>query len=139
MQTLPLGIRPVQPTEDTGSTTITLGAGATAWTDVCSIQFKNALRPFLIFIANALDAGLINFVQFRLVVDDQPYYPFHGPTLGQWADPAAPQQEISPYLELPQFAKAKIQCQGLVGNQGGNVTGRLRGLYGMIDAGVIPT
>lgn len=132
MQTIPAGVKPIWPPEDTGSKTVNFAAGVVAFTTIASIQLKNARRFFLAFIGNNVDSALIGHVTFQVVVDGQVLYPFT-PTLGQWAPPEQPIQELSPYIELPQNAKVEIQASADSGSPGGNVTGRLRGYYAMIE------
>lgn len=124
---LPDGQLPVFPPEDTGSTTVTAAAGVVAETEVCSIQCKNALQPWLVFIGNAVDPALIGQILMSIKVDGQYLYPYT-PTKGQWAPPENPDREI-PAFKLPQNAKVQAIYSALAGNPGGNVTARLRILY----------
>jgi hypothetical protein len=125
---MPDGQAPVFPAEDTGSTTVVSAGGVETGTQVCKVQCKNALQPWLIFIGNALDAGLIGNILFFVVVDGATLYPYT-PTKGQWAAPENPDKEIPP-LRLPQNALVEIRYNALAGAAGAlNVTARLRVVY----------
>lgn len=132
MQNFPAGFRPLAPVEDTGSKTVTVAAGAFSRQEVCRIQAKNARRFFLAFLGNNVDAPMAGLITFRVLVDGAVLYPYQD-TLGQWAPPEQPFQELTPYIELPQNALVVIEADGTAGNPGGNITGRLRGYYGQIE------
>lgn len=124
---MPDGQAPIFPPEDTGSTTVTSAGGVETAKQVCKIQCKNALKPWLVFIANALDASLIGHIKFYVRVDGQTLYPYL-PTLGQWAPPENPDREIPP-MNLPQNALVEIVYDADAGAGAANVTARARVLY----------
>lgn len=131
---MPDGQMPVFPPEDTGSTTVTSAGGVETAKQVCKVQCKNALQPWLIFIGNALDATLVGNISFYVRVDGAVLYPYT-PTKGQWAPPENPDREIPP-MRLPQNALVEIVYDALLAAGAANVTGRIRIVYTPIQSSI---
>lgn len=113
------------------ATTGSLSAPSTG-NEIVSITVKNARRAFLAFAGQAWDAGLDTYLTWRVKIDGATHYRLKDSKV-QLAPPEQIQQEMTPWIEVPQGATIRMECDVAAGGSG-TATGRLRVYYAPIES-----
>lgn len=100
---------------------------------VVTLTIKNARRAFLAFAGQAWDASIDTYVTWRVKVNGATVYRLRDSTV-QLAPPEEIQQELTPWIELPQGAIVTMEADVATGAGSGTVTGRLRVYYAPIES-----
>lgn len=105
-----------------------LAAGETRKT-VVSIVTKNGYRAFISFVGQAWDPAIDGDVTWRVTKDGAAIYQLQDSTI-QKAAPEQPQNELSPWLEVPQGCTVTLEGDLASTAAGtGNIYGRLKIYY----------
>lgn len=95
---------------------------------VLSYQTKNNLKAYLAFVGMAWDSGLDTFLTWRIERDGSEIYNLRRSEV-QIAAPEAPENELTPYIELPQGCTIRMVVNIGAAAGAGNVTGRFKVYY----------
>lgn len=105
---------------------------------ILKLVTKNALVGYLAFVGEAWDAAIDGAVTWRVKKDGGTIYQLKDSTV-QIAAPEQPQNEISPWLPLPQQTTLTFEADlnnAAATPASGNVTARFRVYYAPVDSGL---
>lgn len=90
---------------------------------------KNNLKAYLTFVGMAWDFALDTFITWRVVRNDGATIYNLRDSQVQIAAPDQPQNELSPYIELPQTCRIMLLMDVGASPSNGNVSGRFKVVY----------
>ena len=99
---------------------------------ILQITTKNALRAFLVFVGVAWDVTIDTYTTWRVKQDGNVIRQLKDSTV-QIAPPEQPDQELVPWIELPQQCTVSVEMDLVAAGANGNGTARLRIYYAPIE------
>lgn len=101
---------------------------------ILSYTTKNNLKAYLAFVGMAWDAVLDTFLEWRVERNGAEIYNLRRSKV-QIAAPEQPQNELTPYIELPQGCILRMLADVNGAGTGGNAVGRFKIYYTPLNEG----